>query len=156
MVVSKTIPIAFLLCLMNEVSTLFHVSFLDKGNSQRFSGAWCSCNRDIWWSDTSLSKSRVLDGPRKVTPSGQDSTRPEFTNPNQTTVKSWHRHTNSVRLDIFHFHLFKEVIECRSETVTVHTKINQLQGGADLVSSRFSRPRYMQGLCHPTQKPMPT
>lgn len=33
MVVSKTIPIAFLLCLMNEVSTLFLVSFLDKGNS---------------------------------------------------------------------------------------------------------------------------
>lgn len=33
MVVSKTIRIAFLLCLMNEVSTLFLVSFLDKGNS---------------------------------------------------------------------------------------------------------------------------
>lgn len=33
MVVSKTIHIAFLLCLMNEVSTLFLVSFLDKGNS---------------------------------------------------------------------------------------------------------------------------
>lgn len=33
MVVSKTIRIAFLLCLMNEVSTLFLVSFLDNGNS---------------------------------------------------------------------------------------------------------------------------